>query len=257
MSKPDLFLVQPIHLDYPGFRKQLRKYRDNFAKVVIAWSNHNVLQEYSCWMVDWVQEAMKDDDVEFVPYQEVEKEASQDWGQRLYLAGMKRITSDRLLITQQDFVVRNKKFFDVILNTSSDLVTHFGRSSTSCNLTQRCEPDFILVNMDLWRSTSMDISADPTNGYDHFGKISIELFNASSSLATLEDLGFKSPKDWEHLGGLATNYYQIMIGQENWHSSKENFIKYNKSLLRQKWTDVPMHPKVLKILEKAANIAKH
>ena len=249
MIKPDLLVVQPIHLDFPGFRYQVSKFRHYFNKVIIAWSQHNLEID----VCDWVENVSKKDDITFVSWQEVQAHSAPDWGQRVISTSMNYIKSSYVLISQQDFIINNDSFFDLVLNTEADLVTHLGYKNPSTTyLEGRCEPDFILMTMDLWNRTSKNVQADPPL-HDHWGVWSLEAKSLCKELKTLEDFDLISSRDWKHLQHLCLSYYFLMTDQIGSLpvGFRSSFIEYNRFLLT---LGIEIEPQTEILIQKAANL---
>jgi len=243
--KPDLVVVQPVHFDAPGFRQQVRRYRDYFNKVILVWSQHHLKVDISTWMEDIMQE----DEITFIPWQVTQSHLSPDWGQRAIHTGLMQVTSSHVLISQQDFLVHNDKLFDIIFEKDFSLISHYGYNGANyLNVNPRFEPDFIYMAMDKLRQTSMDCSADPPL-CDYWSHLSDELRLVCPDLKTLEDLGLRSPVDWEHLQGLFIGYRFLQLGMTESIRNPEGFSAYNKSILH-----LPTHPDCAPWIEKAAHL---
>jgi hypothetical protein len=243
VPKVDLIVAAPIHFDFPGFRAQLRRYRSYFEKVIIAWSQHYI--EGDC--IQWVEDEMRQDKVRFIPWQQVDRFPSSDWGQRVIGTALDHSTSPLFLITQQDFIIHNEIIFDLVLSQKSKLVSRIGGNDSTRKDLARFEPDFLYVNRELWNQTSRDISVSPAG--DHYASISLELKALCPNYLTLEDLGLCSPRDWEHFGGFFHNYRLIRDGVFEGIHKRERFAQYNRDIL-----SLPMDPSFYKIVEKASRL---
>jgi hypothetical protein len=242
-TKPDLLVIQPIHFDAPGFRQQVRKYRDYFSKIIFVWSQHHVEGD----IVSWVENLMKDDQIDFVSWQVVQQHPSPDWGHRAVHSGLMRVTGSHVLVTQQDFLVHNDRFYDIVFSSGYSLVSHHGYKEHGCgDGVTRFEPDFIYIEMDKMRQTSMDCSAEPPV-QDHWGRLSEELRRVCPDYKTLEDLGLHSPADWEHLQGLFVGYRFLQLGMIDSIHNIERFSEYNKSIL-----NLLAYPENIPWIQKAA-----
>lgn len=249
--KPDLIVCWPTTLDYPGFRSQLKKYRDCFAKVIIAFSNHHAFPEIHSWFPAWLEQAMVDDNVEFISWEEVQADSSPDWAQRLSNCAWKRVTSPYMFWTQQDFVVHNPTLYEKVFDDQYKLVTHLSDKTEAYRNISRCEPDFIFMEMDLLRQTSMDVR--PDKKADHWGKLSLEVYKLCPEYKILEDFDLETPRDWEHFGGLSSNYGALMLGNTDIFYLRKRFIDYNRELLNSSW-NVSVHPYFENIIHQAAEL---
>ena len=252
--KPDLAIAWPTTLDYPGFRLQLRQYRDHFAKVIIAFSNHNVFPDIHKWFPSWLEGAMAEDQVEFISWQEVEAYPAQDWAQRLSRCAWQHVTSPYMFWTQQDFLVHNPHLFQEMFDDHYQVVTHKSHYVHS----NRYEPDCIFINMQLLRQTSMNVAT--SSRYDHWGELSLELSKLQPIYKTLEDLGFYTPQDWEHLSGCTSNYAAVMFKADNnfqgTNFHKHNrFVDYNRTILAElQKNSIPIHPYFAALVQRIAAI---
>lgn len=254
--KPDLIIAWPIWLDLPGFRIQFKKYSHLFNKIIILWCNGNCHMELAAKIVPFIEKEMAIYNVEYVTYQESDKEKFQDWAARMYSAGYKRVVSEYLLMTQQDFIIHNPVLYETVFTDKYKLVSRHEGDGIQTGF--RCEPDFIYFHMPTFRKTSMNVSIGPHPvtglALDHCGPLSYELRNLCPDEKSLEELGFVSPRDWEHLRGFTQSYGQLMANQsENILHCRSRFIQYNQDLLNI-IQEVKVLPETMSLIEAAARL---
>jgi len=257
--KPDMLVAWPTTLDYPAFRIHLKEYRHLFEKIIILWSNHNAYMRFAGKNIKFIEKELSELKVEFQSYREADAQPDKDWANRLYRAGFKKSTSRYVLLTQQDFIVNNKSFYDTVLTDQYSMISHF---SNGCNLSNneftRFEPDFILIDNSILKQTSMDVSigVHPIAGIglDHCGVLSHEIKKICSDIKTLEEFNLFCPKDWEHLSGLTQNYSYVIKNDFSSITQPERFIKYNKDLLKV-IKEVNVLPETMQLIINSANFS--
>lgn len=215
MIKPDIVVVNPIHIDFPSFRYHISHNRDLYGKVLVVFSQHHKGRDIS----KAICKMMKDLRVSHFAPSHYHHE---DWRTSAIRQALPHTESDYILFAEQDFLIHNKEMLKDILSNPSPLVGFYESNQV------RLHPAWLLVKRDLVLSTSLDFS--PGEGYDHFGKFYLELLKLGVTPKLLEDYGYASPKDWEHLAGLVHNYDLIMQNLPPNHRV-ERFIQYNRDQL--------------------------
>lgn len=210
MIKPDVLVTQPTQVDFPLFRYNMKRYREYFNKVVISLFKGAGDPDYTAFF-KW---SMKD-----LATITTTPDLPGDWRNNSVNEMLQNfITSDYILFLEQDFLIRDRRLLEVVLNGVMDYNTILYDEGG------RTHPAFALVPTELVRQTSMDFSANPQSGYDHFGKFFREL-QTTASAGDLRDLGLEEGKDFYHMAGL-TNNYQCVV--ENRPLYKElDFLCYN------------------------------
>ena len=214
----------------------------------------------------FIQQEMAHMDVTFIPTWISDKQSYDDWAARVWASCFSEVTSDWLLILQQDSLIHNPTLLEAVLTDQYSLVCrHEGRSSGmhwTCGCQEegdqitsgvRCELDFLLLDMRLARKTSLDISVSP--GLDHGGKWTKELKKMCPNFTTLHRLGFHMPKDYEHLRAFIESYRWVLEGRQDGYYNKPRFIQYNKNLLNV-IHEVNVHPVSLDLIKKAASLGE-
>jgi len=232
MTRPDLVVVAPDHVDYPLWRSFLRENRSSFGNVIVSFSPSN--RNYS--LVHFVRQAMQHDDIIFTSSAGL----TGDWRDAAIRAALACVSSDHILFMEQDFLVWNTRLLASILATDLPAIGFCEGS--------RWHPGFMCLKKDLLALTCMDFGAG--DGFDHFGKITRDLLQRIS-FVSLEQLGFSSPKDWEHLAGLTNNYDRLLMGSVDTISSPARFALYNQQALALK---IEQSPFFLQILQQAGRL---
>lgn len=234
MIKPDLITVNATHIDFPAFRYYVRNNRSLFSSVIVALSEH-------CGKLnlgDFIQGSMIADDVSVLaplPF------GRRDWRDVATHHALSKCSSEWILFIEQDFIIKNHSLLETTLNGDHFLV--------GFNEGNRLHPAFLMIRRDILLQTSMDFSARPPE-HDHFGCIWKDLQRLGYSALLLEDLGFKSPVDWEHLAGITHNYTLLMTGSVPCYQV-ERFKEYNQYLLA---LDIEQDPRFLQVIQQASEL---
>lgn len=208
MSKPDLITVWPKSVDYPLFRYNLARYREYFDQVLIAISDNGLTEDYTNFLTNNI----KDAHFKFIP----RAAGDQDWRNVAVNTMLEKSQADRVLFIEQDFLIRDERFFEVLLNVNEYDALYYDEDG-------RMHPALALVPRHIIDRTSKDFSARPP-AYDHFGlffKEMIQLCNATD----LETVGLHDKEDYLHLSGLTQNYFAKPFHKPN------QFLSYNRLCL--------------------------
>ena len=210
-----------VYNDYPIFRYNTQKHRDNFRKVILYPSRHHGVIDLEGFskknfpQVTWVEPVPIDYGVE-------------DWRQAETIPCLKQSDADWILFMEQDFFVKdwdklytmlafNMKFYDAIgwWNETAFPYLH---------------PCFFLIKRELFEKTQKDFSAHPEiPGCDHFAMLTRDIEKAHGKLRTLQQMGYKNWETAFHLGSLTYTYQEWKndgtdrFGQAN----PEAFFVYN------------------------------
>jgi hypothetical protein len=252
LVKPDLVTVQATHIDAIGFRLQLTKYRHLFNKVILSWSYHHYPEN----MVSWIENIMAPLDIQFISILTVNSQPYFDWYQRAIMAAMKETVSNCILVTEQDFIVKNENFYSSIFNDDNKLVTHhIPYQNNNINGSIRMNPDFIYFNKYLWEQSSKDVAADyiiKPPRWDAWGGVTHDFMRLCPEYKQLEDLNMFSPTDWEHLQGLTYNYSCCRPGGNiNCIHNRKRFGLYNREMLN---SGAAIHPVMLPLIKRAIEV---
>lgn len=216
MIKPDLITVNPCHVDYPLFRAAIKDYRDLFNKVILTFQFFNTNTKV---YAPFIQQDLSSYDVTILnlPLQTRER---MDWRDLATNEGLRHSNSSRVLFLEQDFLIKNNNMLSVLFKQEKEVF--FGE------VHGRIHPGFMLLKRETINKTSLDFAVG--EGYDHFGKFTQELQEIGHSFPCLEDFGFNSPDDWQHLNALTYNHTQILSGAEHLYRP-EDFVIYLQQCL--------------------------
>ena len=249
MIKPDYILIQPINVDYPGWRYQLSKYRNLFNKVILCLSDQGGQPN----ITEYIKNSLQKYEVTFIDPKIVRQEPYHDWAMRAFHAGFKQVKASHVLVGHHDFIIHNEKLLETVFSSGYELVSHIDNFDRQITPYGRFENDFLFMNMDIWNNSSKDINVKP--GLDHFGSWSVEVRSMYPEWRVLEDFGLLPKKDWTHLRGLTYNY--IVLQEDKFNSIfpkgplRQEFILYNRYLLS---LNIDMHPHTKTLVDLAANL---
>ena len=208
INRPDLIVVWPKSVDYPLFRYNLKRFRNYFDQVLIAISDNGTLEDYTNFFTNNITGAH---------FKSILRAGGdQDWRNIAVNSMLEKSTSDRVLFIEQDFLIRDERFFEVLLNVNEYDFIYYdegGRQHPACALVPRYLID----------KTSRDFSARPP-AYDHFGLFFREL-NQLGHGADLETIGLHDRVDHLHLAGTCQNYHAKPFHKPN------QFLSYNRLCL--------------------------
>lgn len=200
-------LTWPVHRDYPLFRYRMRSFHEYFKDVFIAFTNENQPINYMGWIVT------------NMPYAQPTKPmySKPDWRNDTVNTLLTLDThTDYYLFMEQDFLIKKEEFFRRIFDMNEDFIYYEEGG--------RIHPAFALIKRELVNKTSLDFSAYPDEGKDHFGRF----FDEIKSLCPgkeLRTLGFEEQKDFYHMAGLTQNYACAERGEPFY--KPEEFLHYN------------------------------
>lgn len=206
MIKPDVVVVWPKDTDFPLFRYNLRRFREYFDKVLIAVSDNGTLENYT----DFFHQELSDiAQLKTIPV----VDGTKDWRNVAINIMLEKSTASHVLFIEPDFLVRDERFFEVLLNVNEYDFLYYDESG-------RMHPACLLTSRDLIDKTTKDFSARPP-AYDHFGLFTMELMRMSNS-ADLDTIGLHDREDYYHLAGLTQNYHAKPYYKPN------EFLTYNR-----------------------------
>lgn len=208
MIKPSVIVCWPTHVDYPLFRYNLERFKSYFDTVFIAITQRTIPDPY---YMEFVRQQLP-----WVRFESVSSDG--DW-RSIQIKDIvdNFVTSSYVLFLEQDFLIRDKRFFEVILNQFEHPVVYYEEG-------ERIHPACALVPLDVIRKTSRDFSARPP-AYDHFGLFFREVLRMTHG-TDLESLGLHSGEDYYHMAGFTNNYHCIREGQPLY--KPDEFVAYNR-----------------------------
>jgi len=227
MIKPDCIIAQPKHVDYPLFRYNIRRYREYFNKVFIAFTQDTMPEpHYAEFSVQNFP------DVTFIaPPKEIG-----DWRSVAVRDVLHNfVKSSKILFLEQDFLMKDERLLEVVLNQVGVPFTYYEEGG-------RAHPAFALVDTDLVMKTSLDFSANPPV-YDHFGLFFKEI-KAMNVGVNIEDLDLLPDVDFTHIAGLTQNYYCYLNEQPLYRPNR--FLTYNHLSIK---LPVPQHPEWMRMMK--------
>lgn len=207
MIRPAVFITWPVHADYPLFRFNLHKNRQYFQDIFIAFTEHNIGQDYKRLIIQ---------DLPFVKFV-TPLQIKSDWRDDALTTMLSRATdATHYLFLEQDFLVKSYRFYENILNTDNDFV-YFKEGD-------RIHPAFCLIKREIVDKTSRDFMAYPDEGMDHFGKFFKEITELIKG-KEIREFGFKNKDDFYHMNSLTQNYHCFNLGQPLY--KEKEFLSYN------------------------------
>src|SRR3990167_1324152 len=208
--KPNLLCVQPLHIDYPLFCYNIKKYRDLFAGVYVCLSDGHVT-----WLPDlsnFLTGAYKSIGAEVVR----PRRTGTDWRDNAVRELVEVAPGPRLLFIEQDFLFTDS-FINSVLTTPAEFIFY--------NEGGRTHPAFALVDKHTVMKTTQDFSSHPEMGLDHFGVFFQEVLRLVGTYASLYLLHFRPREDFYHLASLTQNYYNFIHGEQFYKPAE--FLAYN------------------------------
>lgn len=208
MIRPDVLVSWPDHVDYPLFRYQLDKYRDYFHNVIICFTPGIKDRNVEDFVRKVVPTAIFVKPTRVYP----------DWRQSAIMALLQKSNAGWILFMEQDFIVKDKSFYENVLNHSKAL-QFIGYKEG-----ERIHPAFSLIKTELLYLTQRDFSAYPDKGLDHFGTFFGEL-EGLTKFTDIREIGLKDREDFLHLAGLTQNYHCFRENQPFF--KPDEFLTYN------------------------------
>ncbi len=242
----DQILQWCVFADYPIFRRNSARYRDQMNKIILYPSRHHGKLDLEAFAKQALLETWVDPVA--IDY------AVEDWRQAETTPCLAHANSEWLWFTEQDFFVKDsEKFFADIEKAMkhSDMIgwwnpTHFPYVHPSC----------LFIKREMFEKTQKDFRAHPEiDGCDHFAMLTVDVRKAGGKITTLQDLGYENWKDAFHLGGL-TYVYQDWKGDGTDHfgvASPEAFFAYN-NIMRN--ADVEQSPDFLSLAYEVETMMK-
>jgi len=222
--KPILLVVWPLHLDFPLFRFNIKRYKSHFSSIWIALSNHYQEINYTNFLMAQLPEA------HFVDV----KHENIDWRNDAINETLNKIKTDEpICFIEQDFLIKDDSFFTMFDKDYDFLYFKEG---------ERVHPAFAVVKRELIEKTSRDFCPQP--GGDHFKKFFEELPEGTN----IENLGLRPTYDFFHLNGLSQNYMNFLYDEPYYRPN--NFLYYNwKCMQLNLQSEIPFedHPHFFQI----------
>src|SRR5947199_8134455 len=111
--KPILLITQPIHIDFPLFRYNIERFKNHFAGVWIALTNHHQEINYTNFFM--VQ-------MPYAHFVDV-KHTGNDWRNDAINETLDRIkTNEPICFMEQDFLIKDDVFFEKVFKDNYDFI---------------------------------------------------------------------------------------------------------------------------------------
>lgn len=226
MIKPDVIVVWPRNCDYPLWRQQIRNSRKFFTDVIVVFMETNTGSDYR----EFVQEAMKDDQVKF--FQSPPVIGDKDWRDVATNEGLKHSFSKWVYFTEQDFFTTMQFWQEVNLRVRD----HYPVIGVMEG--DRLHPCSFLCRRESIERTRKDFGI-VAGQHDHFWKFTQDLVTNVEEIAVVKG-------GYEHMNGLSHNLSLLEQGKEITYKP-EVFRKYLEKCLK---VEVPMHDNFREMAEK-------
>lgn len=211
--KPDVIVCWPRNCDYPLWRQFIRDNRERFAKVIVAFTEHDGF-DYS----GFVREAMADDNVTFLDsYRSIDR----DWRDQAVNDALNLSTAEWVWFTEQDFFITDpSRFWDEVegLHFTNDAMGWMEPGG-------RWHPSCLFVRRSAIEETPRYFGPVPV---DHFWTFGRQLL-----------VWHLTPGRWEHMQGLSQNHYLVDNDIVPGRFREDVFAKYIATSLL---VSVPLHP---------------
>lgn len=228
--RPNLYVIYPVHIDYPLFRHNLNKFKSFFSHIFVGLTNLNQENNYRTFIINRL------------PFATIVKPSNKelDWRNDITRPMLTLYPiNEYCVFWEQDFLIKSHRFFERLFEKDHNFVYYKEGG--------RIHPAFCLVKREILDKTSKDFSAYPDEGMDHFGKFFNEV-QAIDKGENLVDLGFRDKDDFYHVAGVTQNYYCHEMNQP-FHKHKE-FLCYNYQSMLLPHQIPEFYKKELEIAEK-------
>lgn len=209
MIKPDLLAVIPKDVDFPLFRYNLERFKKYFDQIYIAISDNGTNVDYSDFFIT---------SLPFVHFKKTERGGGdRDWRNIAVNALLDKSIADHVLFLEPDFLVRDDRFWEVLLNVTEFDFLYYEEG-------ERIHPACALLPRHIIERTSKDFSARPP-AHDHFGQVFKQASLITNS-ADLETIGLHDKEDFLHIAGVTQSYHAKPFHKPN------QFLTYNRLCLK-------------------------
>ncbi|MFE4707347.1 hypothetical protein [Peribacillus simplex] len=199
----DLILLWPNNCDYPLWRQFIRDNRNRLNRVIIVFTETNVLPKFQ----EFVQKNMMEDNVTFITNRD--HSGNEDWRDVATNEALKYSDSEWVWFTEQDFIINDSKFWQDVqqLATVEKSIAVFQDFGAPSGALRRMHPCCWFLHKTILSQIKKDFSAKPPE-YDHFGCIQKQLHEKGILTAVIPE------NTYLHLNGLSHNWYLIQNGQK-------------------------------------------
>lgn len=225
--KPDVLVLNPVHVDYPYFRWQIRKYRYLFNQVFVVFQSFNSpFFDYS----SFAKTCLEEDNVVCtnIPFCSLKHSDWRDYATNTLLSYSK---SSHVLFFEQDFLIYHPTMMEEILSVDQEV----------CYWEEKIHPAFMFVRRSTIDRTSLNFGVAP-GVHDHFGRFERDLQAGGHKFLYLQDIGYKDKVDYDHIRAITYNYDQLMNAALHIFRP-ERYITYLQECLA---LNIPLHPNWIK-----------
>ena len=221
--KPDVIVAWPSSHDYPLWRQFIHDNRSRFAKVIVAFTQHDGPE-----MVPFVRTAMAADDIIGIDARET---FGQDWRDVAVNKALDISDAQWVWFTEQDFLIKQPEKFWYRVDKFSAYGDPLGwqepggRWHPSCLFVRRADID----------TTARYFGPTPIDHFYAFGQQLDGL--ARRGIVELVTIGETSL--YEHLQGVSQNHYLLDSGQE---AGLFKIPRFNEYLADSLKVSVPLDP---------------
>lgn len=252
--KPDLLITWHESCDYPIHRMLMKRHRDFFGKIIIYFSKHFRGHTYT----DFLKSTLSDlGNIQFLDPIEYEY-GIQDWRNISTNYMLKHTDGGWVCSWEGDFfttdwdkllkaVEEASKTYDILGYKGKDHQQEYQEYLKG----DYVHPAFFFIRRSLLENTSKDFSAKPSEGYDHFGKITKDIMEMKIPIWWTQDNGFEEAQTF-HQGGINFNYLEGLKEGFKFHRP-ELFYIYNWWSMK---ADIPQSPKFMELMKKIDNKLK-
>lgn len=196
--KADIVICHPRDVVYPLWMYRMNRDRDLFGRIIVVMNKLVYPRDYT----DYIEKTLKDATIIR------EHDERGDWRNQAINEGLKYVVSPYVLFLEQDFLVRDGFFKQLLEKIGNYQVAGFFRGF-------RLDPACLLVSKEVVDKTRKDFSAYPDipPHDDHFCVFSKDV-TSIGVWTTLKELGLT---DYYHITGLTHNF-RI---DKNYHNERQ------------------------------------
>ena len=233
MIKPDIIISWPNNYDYPLWRQFVRDNRDKFSKIIVAFTQSFLGENY----IEFIKKVMLDD----IIFLDTAPKSGQDWRDAAVNIALEYSDAEWVWFTEQDFIIK-KGFWE---NIDKILEENKKTLIIAAYENIRMHPCCIFAQRFAINQTRMDFGIVP-NELDHFGVFQQDIENKQFLTAKID------PKTYNHLAGLSHNMRLVYDGVSPNHNPEE-FKEYMKACFEVK---VPLDPRFESLFQRIINVPK-
>lgn len=236
----DIIISWPDAWDYPLCRKLLHDIRILINDVFIVYTPTNLGRS----LIAELSPKFARDNITTVMSNTA---LSKDWRDASIKTALLESKAQTVWFLEQDFLIQDPMHFVAkvadALDNSWKVVgfwedntevkqEYLGRFAYDEAIRKRFHPACLLIDRVLLEQTSKDFGAHPDQNFDHFGKVSFELYDLipfeRCGFRHLASAGLVKGRDWRHLTGLTNNMYRELVGEEI--VNPEQYYKYKEEV---------------------------